>query len=84
LNINDKGEIIDFFLTKGNVGNRDLRDSKVMKSMTENIFFKLFADKGYVSWKLSYLLFGNGIELIAKQKEYEKHQPESIRKDFTT
>ena len=60
--INDKGEIISLFLTKGNV---DDRDFKVMKSMTENMFGKLFADKGYVSKKLSDLLFGNGIQLIA-------------------
>ncbi|TRX44203.1 transposase, partial [Fulvivirga sp. M361] len=44
--INDKGEIIAFFLTKGNVDDRNL---KVMKSMTENMFGKLFADKGYIS-----------------------------------
>jgi len=68
--INDKGEIISFFLTKGNVDDRDL---KVMKSMTENMFGKLFADKGYVSKKLSDLLFGNGIQLIAKPKKNMKN-----------
>lgn len=68
--INDKGEIISFFLTKGNV---DDRDFKVMKSMTENMFGKLFADKGYVSKKLSDLLFGNGIQLIAKPKKNMKN-----------
>ena len=60
--INDKGEIISFFLTKCNVDDIDL---KVMKSMTEKMFGKLFADKGYVSKKLSDLLFGNRIQLIA-------------------
>ena len=64
--INDKGEILSFFLTKGNV---DDRDFKVMKSMTENMFGKLFADKGYISKKLSDLLFGNGIQLVAKPKK---------------
>lgn len=68
--INDRGEIISFFLTKGNVDDRDL---KVMKSMTENMFGKLFADKGYVSKKLSDLLFGNGIQLIAKPKKNMKN-----------
>ena len=68
--INDKGEIISFFLTKGNV---DDRDFKVMKSMTEKMFGKLFADKGYASKKLSDLLFGNGIQLIAKPKKNMKN-----------
>ena len=68
--INDRGEIISFFLTKGNV---DDRDFKVMKSMTENMFGKLFADKGYVSKKLSDLLFGNGIQLVAKPKKNMKN-----------
>lgn len=68
--INDKGEIISFFLTKGNV---DDRDFKVMKSMTENMFGKLFADKGYVSRKLSDLLFGNGVQLVAKPKKNMKN-----------
>ena len=63
--INDRGEIISFFLTKGNV---DDRDFKVMKSMTENMFGKLFADKGYVSKKLSDLLFGNGIQTKKREK----------------
>ena len=67
--INDQGEIISFFLTKGNV---DDRNYKVMKSMTENMFGKLFADKGYISKKGSDLLFGKGIQLIAKPKRNMK------------
>jgi hypothetical protein len=53
--INDKGEIISFFLTKGNVDDRDL---KVMKSMTQNMFGKLF---------------GDNIQLIAKPKKNMKN-----------
>ena len=68
--INDKGEIISFFLTKGNV---DDRDFKVMKSMTENMFGKLFGDKGYISKTLSDLLFGNGIQMVAKPKKNMKN-----------
>lgn len=64
--INDKGEILSFYLTKGNVDDRNI---KVMKSMTENMFGKLFADKGYISKKLSELLFGNGIQLVAKHEK---------------
>jgi hypothetical protein len=68
--INDRGEILSFFLTKGNVDDRDL---KVMESMTKDMFGKLFADKGYISKKLSDLLFSNGIQLIAKPKKNMKN-----------
>lgn len=44
--INDKGEILSFYLAKGN---GDDHNFKVMKSMTENLFGKLFGDKGYIS-----------------------------------
>ncbi len=59
--INDKGEILSFYLTKGNV---DDRDAKTITRMTKEIFGKLFGDKGYISKALSDLLFGNGIQLI--------------------
>jgi hypothetical protein len=59
--INDKGEILSFYLTKGNV---DDRDAKAITNMTQEIFGKLFGDKGYISKALSDLLFGNGIQLI--------------------
>lgn len=59
--INDKGEILSFFLTKGNV---DDRDAKTITNMTKDLFGKLFGDKGYISKALSDLLFGNGIQLI--------------------
>jgi hypothetical protein len=59
--INDKGEILSFYLTKGNV---DDRDAIAITNMTQEIFGKLFGDKGYISKALSDLLFGNGIQLI--------------------
>jgi hypothetical protein len=59
--INDKGEILSFYMTKGNV---DDRDAKAITQMTKEIFGKLFGDKGYISKALSDILFGNGIQLI--------------------
>ena len=57
--INDKGEILSFYLTKGNV---DDRDAKAITRMTKEIFGKLFGDKGYISKALSDLLFGNNVD----------------------
>ena len=69
--INDKGEILSFFLTKGNV---DDRDYKVMSSLTNEIFGKLFGDRGYISKALSELLFNDGIQLVTKVKKNMKKQ----------
>ena len=67
--INDKGEILSFYLTKGNVDDRDI---KVMKSLTENIFGKLFGDKGYISQALFDLLFADGVQLVTKVRKNMK------------
>lgn len=67
--INDKGEILSFYVTKGNVDDRNI---KLMTSMTENIFGKLFDDKGYISKALSDLLWGNGIQMITKPRKNMK------------
>ena len=67
--INDKGEILSFYLTKGNVDDRNI---KLMTSMTEKIFGKLVGDKGYISRALSDLLWGNGIQLVTKPRKNMK------------
>jgi len=67
--INDKGEILSFYLTKGNVDDRNV---KLMTSMTEQIFGKLFGDKGYISKALAELLWGNGIQMITKPRKNMK------------
>jgi hypothetical protein len=68
--INDKGEILSFYLTKGNTDDRNI---KVMTTMTENIFGKLFGDKGYISKALADLLWGNGVQLITQIKKNMKN-----------
>lgn len=70
--VNDKGELMGFYLTKGNV---DYRDIKVLTNMTENIFGKLFGDKGYISNSLSELLFQDGIQLLTKVRKNMKRKP---------
>lgn len=68
--INDKGEILSFYLTKGNVDDRNL---KMITEMTKEIFGKLFGDKGYISKMLSDILFGNGIQMITKPRKNMKN-----------
>lgn len=70
--INDKGELMSFYLTKGNVDDRNV---KVLTQMTENLFGKLFGDKGYISQALSDLLFEDGVQLITKVRKNMKNKP---------
>lgn len=59
--INDKGEILNFVLTPGNT---DDREPLKNKKFIEQIKGKLYADKGYVSKKLTEILFVDGLHLI--------------------
>ncbi len=70
--INDKGEVMAFYLTKANVDDRNI---KVLSNMTSDIFGKLFGDKGYLSKALSELLFQDGIQLITKVRKNMKPKP---------
>lgn len=74
--INDKGELSSFYLTKGNIGNRNV---ELMTAMTKDVFGKLFGDKGYITKALSELLFQDGIQLITKvRKNMKKHNLSDI------
>jgi len=64
--INDRGEILSFCITAGNV---DDRDWKTLSYMTKEVFGKLFADRGYLSQQLFEKLFQNNITLITKLKK---------------
>ena len=69
--INDKGEILPFRLTSGNV---DDRNEAMMDALTKEIFGKLFADRGYISQKLSERLFKNNIILVTRAKKNMKNK----------
>jgi hypothetical protein len=57
--INHLGEIVSLKLTKGNVDDR-----KPIPEMTDSLFGKLYADKGYISQALSGELLEKGVELV--------------------
>lgn len=62
---NERGEILNFMLTKANV---DDRDTNVFNRLSDNVFGKLFADKGYISHGLFERVFNDGIELVTGLK----------------
>ena len=63
---NDKGEIVEFMLTPGNV---DDRKPLKNKSFNEKIFGKIYGDKGYLGKDLFDQLFVDGIHLITKVRK---------------
>lgn len=68
--INDKGEILDFIITPGNIDDRKpLSDINLHK----RIFGKLFGDKGYISKDLFEQLFIDGVHLTTKIKKNMKN-----------
>ena len=55
---NDRGELLNFALTRANV---DDRNPKVFNDLTKDLFGKLYADKGYISQSLFASLFDRGV-----------------------
>ena len=67
--VNDLGELLAVHLTPGNVDDR-----RPLEGMSENLFGKLFGDKGYLSQALFETLFKHGLELITSLRKNMKGQ----------
>lgn len=65
--VNERGEILSFCLTRGNVDDRT-----PVPTLAKNLFGKLFGDKGYISKKLTQLLSEQDLELITTIKKNMK------------
>ena len=74
--VNDKGELINFIITKGNVDDREpLKNERFVNDLKG----KLFADKGYISKVLGQLLFSNGLHLITNIRSNMKNSLLTLR-----
>lgn len=58
---NEKGELVNFVLTRANVDDREL---SVINTLTDKVFGKLYADKGYISQFLFGHLWDEGIHIV--------------------
>lgn len=59
--INDKGELLDFVITRANEDDRvPLKQGNILK----RIFGSLYGDKGYISKELVEMLFDQGLHLV--------------------
>ena len=66
---NEKGELLNFIITPGDVGDRKRLE---YKAFVDLIYGKLVGDKGYISKNLFEKLFVDGIQLITKLKNNMK------------
>ena len=73
---NDRGELLKFCLTKGNM---DDRNRDVFKVLSKDLFGKLYGDKGYISYNLFEMLFNDGIHLVTGIKSNMKNRLMSLR-----
>lgn len=67
--INDRGGLLGFMLTAGNVDDR-----KPVPTLTQGLWGKLFGDKGYISKRLFGQLFDRGLKLITQIRSNMKNQ----------
>ena len=72
--INEKGEILSFLVTPGNVS-----DISVLDRLSKGIFGKIFGDKGYISSKLGNSLFARGLELFTTLRSNMKEKLMSLK-----
>jgi len=73
---NDKGEILSFCLTPGNI---DDPDTKTIKTLTKTLFGKLFADKGYIFQPLFEMLFNDGVHIVTSIRGNMKNKLMPLR-----
>jgi hypothetical protein len=67
--INERGELLAFKLTAGNVDDR-----APVRELTQDLFGKLFGDRGYISQGLFDELYARGLQLITRRKKNMKQK----------
>jgi hypothetical protein len=65
---NDRGELLNICFTAGNVDDR-----KPVEALAQNLFGKLFGDRGYIRKELFQRLFLRGVRLITRLKANMKN-----------
>ena len=81
LSINQKGEIMNLSITKGNA-----TDVSMVETLVKSLVGKVYGDKGYISAKLFERLFSRGLQLVTgikktmKNKLMDMHDKVMLRK----
>jgi Transposase DDE domain len=72
--VNERGEIVSFLLSQGNIS-----DISMVKSLCKKLWGKLFGDRGYISSKLFEELLAQNIQLITKIRNNMKNKIMDIK-----
>lgn len=67
--VNDRGELLAFKLTPANTDDR-----QPVPDLTQDLFGKLFGDRGYISQVLFAKLYARGLQLITKSRKNMKNR----------
>ena len=70
--VNDRGELLAFRLTPGNVDDR--QPVPEMVRQVQDLFGKLFGDRGYIARWLHEALWQQGVELVTRLRKNMKNQ----------
>ena len=62
--VNDRGELLAFRITPGNVDDRE-----PVPTLTKGLVGKLFGDRGYIAQKLFEILWEQGLQLITRLRK---------------
>lgn len=73
--VNERGEVLNFMPTKVNV---DDKDENVFNRLSDNVFGKLFADKGYISQGLFDKLFNNAVQFCYRSETRHAKQAHTL------
>lgn len=76
---NEKGELLNFMITPGDV---DDRKPLEYKSFVAFVYGKLVGDKGYIGRHLFERLFFDGIQLLTKLKKNMKGAVSTVAKQI--
>lgn len=68
---NEKGEILNFVLTRANIDDRNI---DVMNFLTDKVIGKLYADKGYISQALFGRLWDKGVHIVTGLRSNMKNR----------
>lgn len=72
---NEKGEILNFVLTRANVDDRNI---DVMNFLTDKVIGKLYADKGYISQTLFGRMWDKGVHIVTGLRSNMKNRLMSL------
>lgn len=71
--INDKGEILSYMISSGNIDDR-----VPVPELSKDLFGKLFGDKGYISQELFLKLYEKGLNIVTRIKRNMKNKLMSL------